>query len=134
MLKQLRTPLIMTILGALPLAASVQADPAKSQAPAAAQQQAPAAAQQQAPATVSDKKVNNFVAAYTQVNKINRNYSEKLQGVTDAEKATQLQQEAQGKMQKAVRDSGLTIEEYQRIAGLASSDDQLRERIQNAIN
>lgn len=139
MLKQLRIPLVIATCGLFSYGVAY-AEP-KTQAPAAAQQ--PAQQQQQQPAQqpaqqekapLSEKKVDSFISAYSAVHEINQEYSEKLQSVSDAEKATQLQQEAQGKMQKAVKDSGLSIEEYQKIASRASSDDELRSRIQNAFD
>lgn len=138
MLKVLRTPLLIAAVGALPFVASsviaqqAEAPAATREAPQTQPAQQPQAAPQQQP--VSEKKIDNFVSAYSAVHEINQEYSEKLQGVTDAEKATELQQEAQGKMQEAVQDTGLSIEEYQEIASQAAQDDALRERIQSSIN
>lgn len=82
---------------------------------------------------VSEEKVDQFVTAYVEVQKINREYSAQLQAAAEPEQATELQQEAQTKMQKAVTDSGLTVSEYQQIASLANQDAELRERIQEEL-
>ena len=88
-------------------------------AQAQGQGSAPAGAQQLAPVEplyVNDADVDNFVSAYMAVQGLNQEYTQKLQNVDDPEKATELQQEAQAKMQRAVNDTGLSISEYQQIA------------------
>src|SRR5690554_2809276 len=77
--------------------ATAQGAPATGQAPAA--QQTPAAATAPAP---DDATVSKFVAAYTEIQDIQQSYSEKLQSVSDTDKAMELQQEAQQKMHNAV--------------------------------
>lgn len=103
---------------------------------ATAQGQAPAPGQApgQAPSIeVSDQDVENFADAYVAVQTINQQYTEKLQNVEEAEKATALQQEARDKMQQAVEDSGLTISDYQEIAQAAGQDEELRSDIEQAV-
>ena len=102
-------------------------------AQAQGQGSAPVGAQQQAPAEVSDADVDNFVSAYMAVQGINQEYTQKLQNVDDPEKATELQQEAQTKMQEAVSDTGLSISEYQQIANQAGQDEELRGKIEMAL-
>jgi len=104
-------------------------------AQAQGQGDAPAGVQQQAPAPieVSDADVDNFVSAYMAVQGINQEYTQKLQNVDDPEKATELQQEAQTKMQEAVSDTGLSISEYQQIANQAGQDEELRGKIEAAL-
>lgn len=85
-------------------------------------------------AQIPDEQVEKFVTAYVEVQKINREYSEQLQSTEVPEKATELQQEAQSKMQEAVADSGLTIPEYQQIATRAGQDQDLRTRIQQKMS
>lgn len=87
----------------------------------------------QAQPQISEEKVDQFVTAYVEVQKINQDYSEQLQAAEVPEKATELQQEAQTKMQEAVTDSGLTIPEYQQIASRAGQDQDLRARIQEKM-
>lgn len=84
-------------------------------------------------ADVSQDEVDSFVDAYMSVQEINQDYTQRLQDVEDSEEATQLQQEAQGKMQDAISESGLSIAEYQQIANQAGQDDQLRSQIEDAL-
>jgi len=112
------------LFGSANLAAQAQG---QGGAPAGAPQQAPA------PVNVSDEDVNNFVSAYMAVQGINQEYTQKLQNVDDPEKATELQQEAQTKMQEAVSDTGLSISEYQQIANQAGQDEELRGKIETAL-
>lgn len=98
-------------------------------------QQAPSAQQPQTEAMdVSDAQVENFVDAYMAVQGINQEYTQKLQSVEDPEKATELQQEAQTKMQEEVSDTGLSISEYQQIATQAGQDEELRGKIEEALS
>lgn len=82
---------------------------------------------------VSQDQVESFVDAYMAVQGINQEYTQKLQAVEDPEQATELQQEAQTKMQEAVSDSGLSISEYQQIANQAGQDEELRNQIEEAL-
>src|SRR5690625_8049712 len=81
---------------------------------------------------VSQEEVDNFVEAYMSVQEINQDYTQQLQDVEDSDQATQLQQEAQGKMQDAISEAGLSIAEYQQIANQAGKDEQLRQQIEAA--
>ncbi|MDQ2076592.1 DUF4168 domain-containing protein [Marinimicrobium sp. ABcell2] len=101
-------------------------------ASAQAPQQQPPGGQPQA-MDVSDEDVNNFVDAYISVQEINQEYTQRLQDVDDPEQATELQQEAQNKMQEAISDAGLSISEYQQIANQAGQDEQLRNQIEEAL-
>lgn len=89
----------------------------------------PAAAQEE----VDEATVDNFIAAYLEVQTIHQEYSQQLQAAEDPEVATELQQEAQEKMQEAVTNNGLTISEYQQVANLAGQDPELRARIEAAL-
>ncbi len=95
--------------------------------------QAPQAQPQAEAIDVSEGQVESFVDAYMAVQGINQEYTQKLQAVEDPEKATELQQEAQTKMQEAVSDSGLSISEYQQIANQAGQSEELRGQIEEAL-
>lgn len=119
-------------LAILSVSAGLLCVPALASAEAASTQPATPATQQ-TQVQVSEEKIDQFVTAYVEVQKINKEYSEQLQTAEEPEKATELQQEAQTKMQKAVTDTGLTIPEYQQIASLAGQDAELRSRIQEGM-
>lgn len=109
--------------------ASAQGGAPQGEAPQG-QQGAPAAAPQTEQIDVSDSEVEGFVEAYMAVQSVNQEYTQKLQAVEDPEQATELQQEAQGKMEQAVSDSGLSIDQYQQIANQAGQDEELRGKIE----
>jgi flagellar biosynthesis component FlhA len=119
-------------LAILSVSAGLLCVPVLANAEAASTQPATPATQQ-TQVQVSEEKIDQFVTAYVEVQKINKEYSEQLQTAEEPEKATELQQEAQTKMQKAVTDTGLTIPEYQQIASLAGQDAELRSRIQEGM-
>lgn len=122
---------LLTAAGLLVGAATVTAQ-GQPQQPA---QQAPGGQPQtQAPAMdVSEDQVEDFVDAYMAVQGINQEYTQKLQNVEDPDKATEMQQEAQTKMQEAVSDTGLSISEYQQIAQAAGQDEELRNQIEEEL-
>src|SRR5690625_7716488 len=67
------------------------------------------------------------------VQEINKDYTQQLQDVEDSDQATQLQQEAQGKIQDAISEAGMSIAEYRQIANRAGQDEQLRQQIEDAL-
>src|SRR5690625_1829858 len=77
---------------------------------------------------------DRFPEAYLAAQLLNHQFSHLHQQVEDPERATELQQEAQTKMQQAVTESGLSISDYQSIAQQANQDDAVRENIQNAVS
>lgn len=79
---------------------------------------------------VDDETLSRFVAAYTDVQKIHGDYAERLQKTNDAEATSDLQQEAEGKMQEAVTRNNITLDEYRSIARQVEKDATLRSRIQ----
>lgn len=98
---------------------------------AGAQNNAGAAPQAQStPMQVDDETVSKFVDAYTDVREIHSEYAQKLQNVQDSQQANNMQQEAQQKMEQAVTDNDISVEQYMRIAQQIGQDPQLRSRIQ----
>lgn len=126
-----RNPLVSLMLaGGLVFGAAAAYAQGAPGAPDAAPQTMPSEQEgAQAAAPVSDEDVNKFVEAYTSVQTLNHEYAAKLQGAEDPEVATSLQQEAQTKMQEAITDAGLSLDEYQEIANLANQHPDLHERI-----
>jgi len=83
---------------------------------------------------VDDATVDKFVVAYQDIVALQQDYSQQIQAAGDQQQAQQLQQEAQQKMMGAVKDAGLTIQEYNTIIQKAQNDPQFAEQIQNDIN
>jgi hypothetical protein len=85
--------------------------------------------QEQQAAPVSEAKLDQFVTALNEVHAIRNEAAEELEATTDPQDAQEVQQKAQQQMIEAVEEAGLTIEEYNQIATMMSSDPELQERI-----
>lgn len=68
------------------------------------------------------QELETFLEARADVLDIQEEYSSRLQSVEDDQEVADLQSEAREKMAAAVEDSGLTIEEFNRIAQAAQND------------
>jgi uncharacterized protein YqfA (UPF0365 family) len=84
---------------------------------------------QQPSAPLGDKKLNQFIDAYSEVQTIGKEFSAKVEGVQDRSKVHALQQEAQSDMIEAVRDAGLSVPEYNEIATMMEADPELRQQV-----
>jgi hypothetical protein len=84
--------------------------------------------------TVDSESLSKFVDAYSEVQSIQQSYTSKIQDVDEPAEANKLQQEAQQKMQQAVKEKGLSIAQYQEIASQAAQDPALHTRIQQRLN
>lgn len=101
-----------------------------------AQQTAPAAPDADVPQSADDidsELKEKFVGAYGDIMSIQMRYAEQLQSVTDEQEANSLQQQAQVEMQEAVTENDITIQEYNQIIQLASSDEELMAELESAI-
>jgi hypothetical protein len=85
--------------------------------------------QEQQAAPVSEEKLEQFVTALNEVHAIRNEAAHELEETTDPQDAQAVQQKAQQQMIEAVEEAGLTIEEYNQIATMMSSDPELQERI-----
>jgi hypothetical protein len=79
--------------------------------------------------TVDQSKVEQFAAAYVQVQSIQQQAQQKLQTATDPARAGEVQTQAQSDMIAAVERSGLEIEEFNQIVASMAADTELRSRI-----
>jgi len=88
----------------------------------------------QPPSTqLSDKKLNQFIGAYSDVQTIREDFSAKVQGVQDRSRVQALQQKAQSEMIEAVQEAGLSVPEYNQIAALMDSDPTLRQKVLDGV-
>ncbi|NGP53760.1 DUF4168 domain-containing protein [Thioalkalivibrio sp. XN8] len=90
-------------------------------------------AQAAPPADVPGAKLDQFVVALEEVHAIGSKATEELEQSGDMEEARLIQERAQGEMIEAVKDAGLTVEEYNRIAQLMNSDPTIQERVNKRI-
>lgn len=115
------------------LASSVYAGANAPQQQQAPQGQGAAPAQEQVPTNFSDSEIEKFVAAQDDLETIRQEYSGKLEGTEDPDKAAELQQEASEKMVTVVQDEGLDVETYSNIALAVQSDPELREKVEGMM-
>ena len=83
-------------------------------------------------AAVSDQKLDQAAAAIQQVTTVRKNYADKLSGAP-ADEQNEIAKEAQGAMQKAVTDQGLSIGEYNSIVQLAQNDPSVRDQLMKRL-
>lgn len=102
--------------------------------PALAQeQQAPAASESSAP-SYSDQQLQAFAVAFLEVDKVKRDYTQRLQnaGSEDAQKT--IQSEASQEMKKAVEGTdGISLDQYNQIIQSAQTDPDLAGKLNNVI-
>lgn len=103
--------------------------------PAMAQSGQPSRAAPQAAmkaTNVSDAQIQKYVAAQAQVKRIATKWQSKIKNAKNKKTALQYRRQANKAMVQAVKSSGLSITEYNRITRAAQSNKELAKRIQNA--
>jgi len=80
---------------------------------------------------VSTAELESFSEARTAITEIQQDYSQRLQGADDPEKANALQQEANEEMISAVQETGLDVESFNTIAMAVQNDPELQQELQN---
>jgi 2,4-dienoyl-CoA reductase-like NADH-dependent reductase (Old Yellow Enzyme family) len=90
----------------------------------------PAAAQQSAPTEISQEQLATFAAAAQRVQELNQKWIPQInQAGSDAENA-QMREQAMQEMTAAVRDEGLTVEEYNQIYDAAQRSPEVMQQIE----
>lgn len=101
---------------------------------AQAQQQRSPQAQTQQPA-VSDKEIQAFAAAATEVQQLNRKWAPRVQAAAqqgpDAE--SKARQQARAELTEAVQKKGLSVDRYHSILQLAQANPELQRKIQERL-
>ncbi len=119
----------------LALTPAVQAQDQK-QPPAAQDKQQPPAAQapgaSQPKADVSDEKLDAAAAAIQKVVDLKQKYQQQYAAASPADRP-RIADEAKGAMEKAVTDTGLSVDEYQSIVTVAQNDQQVKEKLLQRI-
>jgi len=80
---------------------------------------------------VTDEQLVQFIDAAADVQNVQANYAQRVQSADDQAKAQQLRQEAQNKMIGAVEESGLTVQQFNRIGQRLQTDQALVERLRS---
>jgi len=104
---------------AAPLASAQSANPAPTAQPAAGAQ-----AQQ-----FSETKLENFAESLGEIMEIREEFTGKLQKTEDADKARELQQQANEKMLGVIEENDISIDEYNAINEAVQTDPELRNRV-----
>lgn len=125
--------LVSVAASGVAVAAPASKTMSQQSAPSASQ----AAAQQRAAlpksSDFSDDQVATFAKAHVKVQAIKSSYLKKLKAASKDPKAAQsVQQEAQKKMVQAVKDDGLSVETYNKMAYTTQHDADLRKRVKQA--
>lgn len=82
---------------------------------------------------VDDKTVGDFAEAFSSIQQINADLTSQLEAASDPAAAQTLQNEAQTEMVEAVEEAGITVNEYNEIATRLQHDQQLAQRVQDAM-
>lgn len=115
-------------------AAAIAISAAAATAPVLAPHSAAQAQQaQEETADVSAEMVDAFAAAIVRIQEISDEWQQRLANAESAEQQQTMREEANREMLSAVEAQGISVEDYSRIANLASDDPALQQRINNAV-
>lgn len=82
---------------------------------------------------VSQAELQQFAEAQVEIAEIQQEFSGRLQGVEDPERAHELQLEANEQMTEAVEAAGLDVEAFNRIAMAIQNDPELQQQLTEMI-
>ncbi len=85
--------------------------------------------QQAAPTEVSEQQLKQFAQAQVQISEIQQDFSARLQEVEDAERAHELQVQANEEMTEAVEEAGLDVQSFNEIAMAIQNNPELQQRL-----
>lgn len=81
----------------------------------------------------SDKELQKFAVAYTEVIEIRKQMGQQMSQVESQEQKRKLNARAREKMQKAIKESGLTVPRFNQLAQALNSDKELQSRFQKLM-
>ncbi|MFO7983441.1 MAG: DUF4168 domain-containing protein [Desulfuromonadales bacterium] len=90
-------------------------------------------AQQPAKQDFDEQTLDNFASASVELGKIQEEFSQKLEGVQDREKAMTLQREMNEKMVQVVQDKGIDVQTYNAVANQLGADPELKKKIDKMV-
>lgn len=76
-----------------------------------------------------DQQLQQYAEAVTQIRELNVEWQQRIQKTEDPGEAQEMRQAANEEMIGAIRDEGLTLEEYNQITTAATNDPELRNQI-----
>lgn len=83
---------------------------------------------------INEAQIQKFAALQIELDKINDEYAPRIEKAKTDKEKSQLNDEASDKMLKAIKDQGLTVAEYHRIAGAVIVENQTHQRVIEEIN
>ncbi|OLO02713.1 DUF4168 domain-containing protein [Salinicola socius] len=105
-------------------------------APAMAQDQntTDSGSQAQAPAkNFSDEQLQQFADASQNIAMISQDYTEQLQNASEEGEQQKIRQQANDEMVDAVKDSGMSVEQFNSIGQAIQQDPQLMQRVKGMV-
>ena len=84
-------------------------------------------------AQVSDEQLQQFTLALAEVRSIRMEYMPRVQEAESREQRNQLKQQGREEMLEAIRDTGLEVDEYNRIGQRIGNDADLKRRVQEMM-
>lgn len=82
---------------------------------------------------VTDQQLETFAVAALEVQKINQTYQPKISQAESPEDQKVLYDKATQEMTQAIRDSGMSVEQYNKLTTVVQSDPELSQRLQSHI-
>ena len=82
---------------------------------------------------VSDAKLEQFAAAFSQMQQVRREYGQKMKQADEKARRKELRKKGQQEMVGAIRGSGLELAEYRRIGKRLNQDEALRSRLKSMM-
>jgi hypothetical protein len=97
----------------------------------AQQQVPPPQGQTSQPQAISDKEIETFAAAATEVRQLNKQWTPKLEAAANESKEAEeaVRQQALTEMAQAVERKGMSVDRYEQIFSVAQSDGNIRRKI-----
>lgn len=87
--------------------------------------QAPAAAAQD----ITDQDLKSYASAVVKVQDISTKFKDKMRTTNDTTSSTDIQKQAEAEAVAAVKQEGLTVEKYNKIALAAETDPEVRSKV-----
>ncbi len=116
-------------IGAAVAAAVLMATSPMALAQAANPQEAPSAAPQ-----VTNEQLETYAVAALEVHKINQNYQPLISQAGSPEEQKDLYDKATQEMTEAIRNNGLSVEQYNQITTAVQSNPELSDQVQGFID
>lgn len=82
---------------------------------------------------VTDQQLETFAVAALEVQKINQTYQPKISQAESPEDQKVLYEQATQEMTQAIRDSGMSVEQYNQLTTVVQADPELSQRLQSHI-